>query len=99
MAKRVTRRNAMERIAEEMDKREAFKLLLRTFYEKHGFVPKQYAIDWDRTKDEPHWRKDPKVMAKLRKTARQMAKNENAKRVQLEAAKASGGNPVAGVPT
>lgn len=77
--KEMTTKQAMEVIAQKMDAREEFKEMLRLFVEKHGYVPKQYEIEYARTKDEKPWRQDSKCMDKLKKAARKMARNERSK--------------------
>jgi hypothetical protein len=82
MEKRVTNKQAMEHIAAEMDKREEFKKMLHAYFEKYGTIPECYQREWDKLKDEPHWRQDAKIMAELKITARIMARNENERRAK-----------------
>lgn len=80
MEKRMTTKQAMEICARKMDEREEFKKMLAAFVEKHGYCPDRFQPQWERMKDERPWRQDPKCIDKLRKAARQMAKNENGRR-------------------
>ena len=94
MAARMTAKQAMAILATDFDKQDEFFTRLREYVEKHGTPPAKHAALWEKIKDAKPWRRDAAVIAVMRKAARKMARNENARRVTLDAAKAAGGNLV-----
>ncbi len=94
MAARMTTKEAMSILARDFDKQDEFFKRLRAYVTAHGAPPAKYAALWENIKDAKPWRQDATVIATMRKAARKMARNQNARRVTLDAAKAAGGNPV-----
>jgi hypothetical protein len=72
-------REAYEICAARMDAWEAGLNKIREYVKIHGKPPAEYKGNWDKLKDEKPWRKDARIIAQLKKTARIMAKNENKK--------------------
>jgi truncated hemoglobin YjbI len=94
MAERMTTKQAMAILVADFDKQDEFFTKLKEYVEKHGAPPAKHAALWEKIKNEKPWRQDARVIAVMRKAAHKMARNENARRVTLDAAKAAGGNPV-----
>jgi dTDP-D-glucose 4,6-dehydratase len=79
MAGKMTIDDTMKIIAEKFDARDNYRALLKKYFAKNGHVPKRFRLDWERLKNEKPWREDRKVLAVLKRAARNFARNENAK--------------------
>lgn len=73
----MTYKTAYKQMADEMDKREAFFVLLREFYAKHGYIPEKWRASWemDAMGDHKSWREQPGVLRRLRRAAKRAARN------------------------
>lgn len=67
-------REAFEKLAAKMDDREETINLALKLKNKHGYLPDQYK-HLERFFNETPWRKDKTIVRKIKKAARQMAKN------------------------
>jgi hypothetical protein len=75
----MTNSEAMKILEAEMDRRDQYREILKCYLDKHGKLPPSFQRDYDKIKDEIPWRKDRKIMGKIKKAARNFARNENAK--------------------
>jgi dTDP-D-glucose 4,6-dehydratase len=75
----MTNAQAMTILAAEMDRRDQYREILKSYLDNHGKLPPSFAVDYEKIKDEISWRKNKKIMSKLKAAARNFAKNENAK--------------------
>ena len=73
----MTYKEAYNKMADQMDKRERFFVLLRSFHAKHGYIPEKWQASWERDKmgDHKSWREQPRVLRRLKRAAKKAARN------------------------
>ncbi len=84
---RMTNREALAKVCDEMDKAQEMFEILYEFKKNKGFVPERFRKDYEEMEREGPWRKNPRLRARMRQTARVFARNENNKRLRVELAR------------
>lgn len=71
-------KKALAELSEELDKRDKYFFMLKQFYVRNGFVPPWHEESFAIGKKEKFasWRKQPNVVKRIKKTARQIAKKK-----------------------